>query len=150
MSNEKKHVLTLAIPLRRGDIDGAANVNNVNYFRFMEEARVAWYETLGVEGNVGTQSSGPLPPALPRDCSPIIVTAQCSFSKAMKFPGDALVDVAISDPGRSSIMIWYRIRASYAPEVVCAEGSTKALWIDIAKEKSIPLPGPVRALFEQA
>ena len=145
MSSEKKHVLTLAIPLRRSDMDGAGHVNNVRYFRFMEEARVAWYETADLAGNVpGTSAQSKV---LPENCSPVIVTATCSFIKALKFPGNALVDVSIGEPGRSSLTIWYTFRASYAPDTVFAEGITKALWIDIVKEKSIPLPGPVRALF---
>ena len=46
----KKQVFSTRIALRRGDIDDAGHVNNVNYFRFMEEARLAWYATLGVGG----------------------------------------------------------------------------------------------------
>ncbi|HXC41281.1 MAG TPA: thioesterase family protein [Burkholderiales bacterium] len=145
MHSEKKHVLTLAIPLRRSDMDGAGHVNNVRYFRFMEEARVAWYESRDVVGNVPGMASPSK--VLPLNCSPVIVTANCTFIKGLKFPGDALVDVSIGEPGRSSLMIWYTFRASYAPDTVFAEGVTKALWIDIVKEKSIPLPGPVRALF---
>jgi acyl-CoA thioester hydrolase len=145
MSSEKKHVFTLAIPLRRGDIDGAGHVNNVRYFRFMEEARTAWYETHDVVGNVPGMATPSR--VLPENCSPVIVTASCSFIKALKFPGDALVDVSIGEPGRSSLLVWYTFRASYAPDTVFAEGVTKVLWIDVVKEKSIPLPGPVRALF---
>ena len=148
MSPPQKHVITLTIPLRRGDIDGAGHVNNTNYFRFMEEARTAWYETMGLEGNFGADGPGPASPELPLGCGPVIVTAACTFIKALKFPGDAIIDVSIGEPGRSSIMIWYRIRASYAPDTVFAEGSSKALWIDTRKEKSIPLPAAVRALFE--
>ena len=74
--------------------------------------------------------------------------ASCTFLKGLKFPGDVLIDISVSDPGRSSIMVWYVFRASYAPETVFAEAWCKSLWIDTVKEKSIPLPAPVRRLFE--
>ena len=147
----KLHVATAAIPLRRADIDSAAHVNNTNYFRFMEEARMVWYESHGIEGDFGDpHAPGRKPSVLPPGCGPIIVTASCSFSKALKFPGDAIIDVYISEPGRSSIVISYVFRASYAPETVFAEGSTKAVWINNKEEKSIPLPEVVRALFNRA
>ena len=147
--SEKKHVLTLNIPVRRADIDAAAHVNNTNYFRLMEEARCAWYETLGIEGDATyMQGPGRVPSVLPPGCGPIIVTASCSFIKALKFPGDAIIDVFISEPGRSSLLISYVFRASYAPDTVFAEGTSKAVWINTAQEKSIPLPEVVRQCFE--
>ncbi len=146
MTVEKKHVFSTRIALRRGDIDDAGHVNNVNYFRFMEEARLAWYATLGVGGYFGSDPSESA--ALPENCGPIIVQASCSFMKALKYPGDVLIDLSVGEPGRASIMIWCAFRASYAPDTVFAEATCKAVWIDKVKEKSIPLPEPLRKLFE--
>ena len=136
---DRKQVFNLNIPMRRGDIDSMGHVNNTMYFRFMEETRVGWYEHIGVNDNG---------PAVQAGCGPIVVNASCSFRKAFKYPGDVVATLFVSDPGRSSLMTWYEFRASYDLETVFAEGSAKAVWIDIQKEKSVPLPMVVRALFE--
>ena len=66
----KLHVATAVIPLRRADIDSAAHVNNTNYFRFMEEARMVWYESHGIEGDFGDpHAPGRKPSVLPPGCA---------------------------------------------------------------------------------
>ena len=34
----------LEVPLRWGDMDAMAHLNNVMYFRLMEEARIQWFQ----------------------------------------------------------------------------------------------------------
>lgn len=36
---------TAHIPVRWGDMDSYGHVNNTLYFQYLEEARVAWFET---------------------------------------------------------------------------------------------------------
>lgn len=40
---------TAHIPVRWGDMDSYGHVNNTLYFQYLEEARVAWFETLGID-----------------------------------------------------------------------------------------------------
>ncbi len=35
------------IPLRWGDMDAMSHLNNVMYFRLMEEARIQWFQEFG-------------------------------------------------------------------------------------------------------
>ena len=44
--NEKKLVHTERIAIRWGDMDAMGHVNNTVYFRYMEQARIAWFESL--------------------------------------------------------------------------------------------------------
>ncbi|MBM3384043.1 MAG: acyl-CoA thioesterase, partial [Betaproteobacteria bacterium] len=34
------------IPIRWGDMDAMGHVNNTVYFRFMEQARISWFDRL--------------------------------------------------------------------------------------------------------
>lgn len=46
---EHKHKLIYAtiLPVRWGDMDAMNHVNNTVYFRYMEQARIEWLESLG-------------------------------------------------------------------------------------------------------
>jgi acyl-CoA thioester hydrolase len=133
----KRLVHTTRIPIRWGDMDAMGHVNNTLYFRYMEEARVGWYDSLGIN-DLGL--------SLPPRCGPIVVNASCTFLKALRFPGEVEVRLYLDEPGRASVMTIYELRPSYDPEALYAEGRAKALWINMDEEKSIPLPARVREL----
>ena len=131
----KTLVHTVKIPIRWGDMDAMGHVNNTVYFRFMEEARTQWYDSQGINDN-GL--------ALPPRTGPVIVNASCTFLRPLKYPGIVEVRLYLAEPGRSSVLTLYEMRPDYEADVLCAEGSAKALWIDMDAEKSIPLPEVVR------
>jgi acyl-CoA thioester hydrolase len=130
---------TLRIPIRWGDMDAMGHVNNTLYFRYMEEARTTWYDSMDINDNGA---------ALPKGCGPVIVNAGCTFFKALRYPGEVEVKLFIDQPGKSSVLTIYEMRAAGDPDTLCAEGTAKAVWIDMEKEKSIPLPDAVRALLD--
>ena len=138
--NSKKHVHTESIPMRWGDMDAMGHLNNTVYFRFMEQARIGLYDRLGVSDRG---------PSLPPNCGPVVINSFCTFRRALVYPATIEVRVFVDEPGRSSIMTIYELRPSYDPEVIHADGYAKACWIDMTLQKSIPLPAPLRALFEQ-
>ena len=131
-------VHTHRIPIRWGDMDAMGHVNNTLYFRYMEEVRTHWYDSMGINDNG---------PALPPHCGPVVINASCTFFKPLRYPGDVEVRLFVDDPGRASVMTLYELRPVHDIDVVYAEGSAKAVWIDMKLEKSIPLPSVVKALL---
>ncbi len=135
----RKLVHTEIIPIRWGDMDAAGHVNNTIYFRYMEQARVSWYESMDLNENGA---------AVPPGSGPVVINTSCTFLRALRYPGDVEVRVFLGELGRASLTTLYEMRPSYDAAIIYAEGQAKGCWIDIAKEKSIPLPQPVRALAE--
>lgn len=125
--------------MRWGDMDAMGHLNNANYFRYMEQARIGFYERFGL-----TERGHGLPP----ECGPVVINSYCTFRRALVYPGTIEVKVFVDAPGRSSIMTWYELRPSYDPAEIYADGYAKACWIDMRAQKSIPLPAPLRALFD--
>ena len=78
------HTETLSI--RWGDMDAMGHVNNTIYFRYMEQARVSWYERMGLNEHG---------PSLPPDCGPVIINTSATFLRALAYPGDVEVKVFI-------------------------------------------------------
>ena len=46
LPEHKKQVHEMVIPIRWGDMDAMGHVNNTVYFRYMEQARIEWLESI--------------------------------------------------------------------------------------------------------
>jgi acyl-CoA thioester hydrolase len=132
---KRRHVHTEVIPIRWGDMDAMGHVNNTIYFRYMEQARVSWFDA--VSARPGTAGTGP-----------IIINASCTFMKELVYPGNVELRMYAGKAGRSSFETWLEMRPSYDPRTVYAAGAAKVVWVDLAKGKSVPLPDRIRQLVE--
>ncbi|HYA21171.1 MAG TPA: thioesterase family protein [Burkholderiales bacterium] len=131
MTAQKKLLWVEKIKVRWGDMDAMGHVNNAAYFRYMEQARVSWLESLKIR--VGASRKGP-----------VIVSANCTFIKAIVYPATLEVSVYGGEAGRSSFPIFHEIYLEDHPEVKFAEGEVTVVWIDHELGKSIPLPEELR------
>ena len=119
------------VPLRWGDMDAMAHLNNVMYFRLMEEARIQWFQQFEL-------------PTLPTGEACILAHASCDFVRAMTYPGVAVVRHAVEKLGRSSVEISVTIEKKGEPGVIYATGRNVLVWYDYAAGKSLPWPDKVR------
>ncbi len=128
---EKKLVHQMRFTVRWGDMDVMGHLNNVMYFRYLESARMEWFNSLGVE-------SGPQVPG------PVLANAFCNFYKQLAFPDEVLLRLYVSNPGRSSFDTWGLMTRTAEPEVLCAAGGGTMVWADVALGKAVPLPDWMR------
>lgn len=126
----KKRVHTALIPIRWGDMDAYSHVNNTLYFRYMEQVRVEYLESIGHS-------------IRPRDSAPVIVNTSCTFLLPLTYPGLVEVQMYLAAPGRSSIPSFYEIRRQGDPTLY-ASGEAKIVWTDVASGKSAPIPETLR------
>lgn len=131
---KKKLVYQMSIPIRWGDMDAMGHLNNGTYFRYLETARIDWINSLGVSTDA------------PRGEGMVIVNAFCNFYRQLEYPGNVLMKMYVSDPGRTTFDTWATMARADAPDVVCAEGGATAIWIDYAIQKALTLPDWLRAL----
>jgi acyl-CoA thioester hydrolase len=130
-------VQTMRMPIRWGDMDAMGHVNNTVYFRYIEQARIDWFERAAC------------PPAADGQ-GPVVVNAHCSFLKQLTYPGEIEVSTRVGTVGRSSFEMTHEIRligADGEPGALHAEGGAKVVWVDFKAEKSVPLPDLIRALL---
>ena len=117
--------------IRWGDMDELGHVNNTIYFRYFEQARIAWIESAGWR-------------LVDNDKGPVIINACCTFLKPLTYPGTIEVSISCGAPGKSSFETYYQIRRSGESEPLYAEGSAKVVWMDHSTGRSVPLPDLVR------
>lgn len=129
----KKLVYTMSLPMRWGDMDAMGHINNAAYFRYLETIRIDWMVSIG--GQPNPQGEGVL-----------IVNAFCNFHRQLEYPGDVLMKMYVSDPGRSSFESWATMERAEQPGVIHAAGGATMVWVDFPKQKSAPLPDWLRAV----
>ncbi len=86
--DERKQVHVERIPIRWGDMDAMGHVNNTVYFRYMEQARIGWFEGL-LPSDEAWRSTGI-----------VIANASCNFKRALNYPGTVEVRVLVGRAGR--------------------------------------------------
>jgi acyl-CoA thioester hydrolase len=117
-------------PLRWADMDMLGHVNNVAYFRYMEQARIEWlYSISGAGGFRGGQG-------------PVIVNASCNFRVPLVYPGNVEVRMWLGDPGRTSVGSFYEL---FKDGKAHADGTAKIVWIDTTTGRPHPLPELITA-----
>ena len=121
------------IPIRWADMDAMGHVNNVTYFRYMEQARISWFDRL-MPGRDAWTATGI-----------VIVSASCNFKRAITYPGTVEVKVYTGAPGGSSIPTHYELRVA---DELYADGAAVVVFIDMRTQKAKRIPEEIRALLQ--
>ncbi len=125
------------IPIRWGDMDAMGHVNNTVYFRFMEQARISWFDRL-VPEDAAWQSTGI-----------VIANASCNYKRALTYPGTVEVRLYVGAPGGASVPTFYELLLAGDP-VPYADGAAVVVFVDMATQKSRRIPEDIRARLERA
>jgi len=129
----KKLVFEMRVPIRWGDMDAMGHVNNGSYFRYLETVRIDWMYSIGCVPD-------------PKGEGPIIVNAFCNFYKQLEYPGDVLIKMYASDPGRTTFETWGTMERADEPGVIYAAGGATTIWINFPTQKAANLPDWMRSL----
>lgn len=132
-SAARKLVHVERIAIRWGDMDAMGHVNNTVYFRYMEQARISWFDAL-VPQNEAWKSTGI-----------VIANASCNFKRAINYPGTVEVKVYIGPPGGSSVPTFYELEI--AGELY-ADGAATVVFIDMARQRAVRIPEAIRARLQ--
>ena len=124
------------VPMRWGEMDALGHMNNVSYFRFFEQARISWFDSLKIDYRPGSQG-------------PILGTLSCKYVKPAVYPVDIEVTTYAGKPGRSSFMLFHEMYRAGEPASLFAEATSVMVWIDISEGKSRPLPDWMRKELER-
>ena len=117
MNEERKLAHVERIAIRWGDMDAMGHVNNTVYFRYMEQARIGWFDAL-VPHEEAWQSTGI-----------VIANASCNFKKAINYPATVEVKMFAGAPGGSSLPTSYELLVE---NQICADGAATVVFIIMA------------------
>lgn len=123
------------IVMRWGDMDAMGHVNNTVYFRYMEQARIGWFEALAPRGEAW------------KSLGIVIVNSSCNFRRPMEYPGTVEVKVFAGPPGGSSVATYYELHVDADPEPY-ADGAAVVVFVDMQKQKPIRIPDGIRTQLQ--
>jgi acyl-CoA thioester hydrolase len=131
--SERKLVHVERIPVRWGDMDAMGHVNNTVYFRYMEQARISWFESLVPRGEAWAS------------IGIVIVNASCTFRRPINYPSTVEVRVFVGAPGRSSVPTSYEL---HVREELYADGAATVVFIDAKEQKPLSIPQTIREALQ--
>jgi len=124
----------MQFPIRWGDMDAMAHVNNTLYLRYFEESRVSWAEMIGL-------------PLRNDRVGMILAKASVTFKKPVTYPANVTVDLLAGNIGRSSFILLNTLTVDGDAEP-SATGECVTVWYDYVNLKSVSLPDALRATLE--
>lgn len=127
---EPRLLHTEVIPIRWGDMDAMGHVNNTVYFRFMEQARISWIDSM--RAMLTAEGAGT-----------VVVSTSCNYRKPFTYPGNVEVRLYAGRIGGSSIGTLYELRLQ-GEEAVYADGEATIVWINMKSGRAVRVPLAVR------
>ena len=133
---EKSLAYQTQFPIRWGDMDAFGHVNNVQFFRYLENTRVDWMNKVGyVEPRNGE--------------GVVVVNVFCNFYLQLLYPGDLVAKLYVTELGRRSFDHVVTFERTDAPGTIVAAGGATIVWVNFAQGKALLLPEGLRAALTQ-
>lgn len=128
--------VVITLPVQWGDQDAFLHVNNTVYLRWFESARIAYFGRIGLLQLIALEQVGP-----------ILASIACQYRKPVTYPETVHVGARVARIGRSSLAMEHRL-VTESSGTLAAEGSSTVVVYDYARNRSHPVPDPVRRTIE--
>jgi acyl-CoA thioester hydrolase len=119
-------------PVTWGDMDALQHVNNVAYFRYFENARIACLDRLKIWEFMKNTGIGP-----------ILASTQCRFRAPLSYPDVVSIGASVSDIGPDRLTMKYGV-ASQKLSKIAAEGEAVLVTYDYRNNLKVPVPAELK------
>ena len=132
--NEYPVVLTQT--LAWGDMDAYQHINNIVFFRYFQDARVAYFEKIDLvtykhKTNVG----------------PVVASTTCDYRAPLTYPDTILIGVRTESIEGKRLTMKYCVY-SESLDKIAAEGTALIVFYDFESETSCSIPNEIVSLIE--
>lgn len=123
--------VTLSLRIDWSEMDLFGHVNNVSYFKYIQAARVRYWELTGIAEGFSEHKTGP-----------ILLSTGCNFIKPLFYPGNIVVESRMEFIKNTSFGLHHRIRN--ADNEVVAEAHDVIVHFDFRKNEKAPITAEFR------
>lgn len=132
MSMETEFAVIHKQPVAWGDMDAFGHVNNVQYYRYMESARIHYLEQTGI---------------LNQGICIVIAHSQCQYFKPVVYPDQIQIGARVTEMRQTSLTMHYQLWSEQQQAIV-AEGQAVLVCIDAKTGQKTPIPESARTAIE--
>ena len=129
--------IVVEIPVSWSDMDFFRHVNNAVYFRWFEDARIAYLERIRFEDDEKQDGVGP-----------ILATTQARFRRPVVYPDRVRVGARVTELQEDRFVMEYRVVSERTGEVA-AEGGGVVVAYDYRAGRKTAVPAGVRNAIER-
>ncbi|MBC8172441.1 MAG: acyl-CoA thioesterase [Chitinophagales bacterium] len=125
----EKNVFTVKLDIRIdwSEMDIFRHVNNVMFFKYMQAARVHYWEVIGLYKDFNETNTGPM-----------LVSASMQFRKPLFYPGNIIVQTTIEFIKNTSFGLLHQILN--AQNEIVAEGNDVVVLYDFNTNEKVVIP----------
>ena len=134
MMNEllKDFTFVVDLNIEWGDMDALQHVNNIEYFKYFQVARIAYFEKINSDSVFGET---PIPL--------ILASTQCKFIYPLTFPDSVSVGVRVDAMADQYFTMKYSV-VSHKHQRLAAIGDAKVVMFDYVNNKKASIPSEIR------
>jgi len=116
-----------------GEMDSLGHVNNTVYLRWFEDARIAYFDAVGMFDRFQSEGIGP-----------ILAKTDISFRLPVSYPDRIQVFVRVGHMGNTSMVMEYRVISEAHGGAVAAEGEAVVVMVHYASGQKHALGDTLR------
>jgi acyl-CoA thioester hydrolase len=124
--------VVIEIPISWGEMDAFQHLNNVVYFKYFENARIAYFDKLGLMDMMAGTGIGP-----------ILAATSCRFKIPLTYPDKVLVGAKVTHIGEDRITMGHCI-FSTTHQKIAAQGDALVVTFNYQENKKAPVPDVLR------
>jgi len=128
MNAIENYPLIIKQALNWGDMDANQHINNVVFFRYFEDARIAYFDAIGAMKVLSDSNIGP-----------ILANANCNFRAPLKYPDTIHIGTRVSDPVGKRFTMEFMVYSESQKQLV-AEGEGLIVYFDYNNNHSCEIP----------
>lgn len=128
---EDNYPVVLSQDVIWGDMDAYGHVNNTVYFRYFEDARIAYFDKIGVQEHKDKMQIGP-----------ILATTNCDFRLPLEYPDRVQIVTRSRILSAKKFNMYYAVYSERYGSMA-AEGEGLLVYYDYAGGKSCEIPDAI-------
>ncbi len=136
MKDIEEFPVQVRFPVAWGEMDGFYHVNNVQYFRYFENARAKYFDEVGFwEMHLKT------------GIAPVMAETKCKYLQSISYPDNLVVGTRVSHVGKTSFIMEYIIVSEKLG--VAATGEGVLVMVDFNTSQKVSVPDDIRAAIKK-
>ncbi|MBA3582350.1 MAG: acyl-CoA thioesterase [Gammaproteobacteria bacterium] len=131
----KEYPVVVAHTVDWSEMDAFKHVNNAVYFRYFENARIAYFMQINAFELFDQENIWP-----------VLAETQCRFKIPLIFPDELLIGARIGEQQHDALIMQYAVYSKKANKIA-AEGEALVKWVDKTSGKKTVFPAALHKIL---